>query len=80
MKKTVLAAALAALTLGTAQAQTSVRLYGLADAFAGMRKRAIFAPRFLDDALRLFREDAAGYYGELVWIVTMLEMWLASHE
>ncbi len=35
MKKTVLAAALAALTLGTAQAQTSVRLYGLADAFAG---------------------------------------------
>jgi asparagine synthase (glutamine-hydrolysing) len=52
----------------------------VADAFAGMRKRAIFAPRFLDDALRLFREDAAGYYGELVWIVTMLEMWLASHE
>jgi asparagine synthase (glutamine-hydrolysing) len=53
----------------------------VADAFAGMRRRQIFAPSFLDDALRLFREEAAaGYYGELVWIVTMLEMWLSSHE
>ncbi len=50
------------------------------DAFAGMRRRQIFAPSFLDDSLRLFREEAAGYYGELVWIITMLEMWLSSHE
>ena len=35
MKKTALAAALAALALGSAQAQTDVKLYGLVDAFAG---------------------------------------------
>ena len=51
----------------------------VAGAFSGMRRRAIFAPAFLDDTLRLFREDAASYYGELVWIVLMLELWLATH-
>ena len=52
----------------------------VADAFASMRSRHIFTKSFLDGALRLFREDAADYYGELVWIVTMLELWMDAHD
>ncbi|HPU52780.1 MAG TPA: porin, partial [Burkholderiaceae bacterium] len=41
MKKTAAAAALAALSLGSAQAQTVVNLYGLADAFVGNVKTTV---------------------------------------
>ena len=51
----------------------------VADAFSGMQRRGIFLPAFLADVLRLFRAQAPGYYGELVWLVTMLELWLVSH-
>ena len=50
----------------------------VADAFASIGRRGIFANNFLDEVLRLFRDEAAGYYGELVWIITMLELWLSS--
>ncbi len=51
-----------------------------ADALAGLRQRQIFATDFLDEAERLFRHDAAGYYGELLWILSMLELWLDAHK
>jgi asparagine synthase (glutamine-hydrolysing) len=50
------------------------------DALAGLKHRHIFRPEFIDEATRLHREEtAAGYYGELVWLMTMLELWYASH-
>jgi len=51
-----------------------------ATALKGLRQRDIFLPQFIDQAERLYREEAAsGYYGELVWILTMLELWLGAH-
>ena len=40
------------------------------------RRAAIFRPEFLQDVLRLHREGHASYYGELVWILMVLELWL----
>lgn len=49
------------------------------DSIAALRKRAIFKPEFLDDAVRRHRQEHAAYYGELIWILTTLELWLAAH-
>ncbi len=50
------------------------------DALSGLATRGIFLPGFIEQAERLNREsDAAGYYGELVWIMMMLELWLREH-
>lgn len=49
-------------------------------ALAGLRQREIFLPGFIDEAQRMFRLQAAsGYYGELVWLLTMLELWMVAH-
>lgn len=49
------------------------------DALAGMDKRRIFRSEFLASARRLHEESAAGYYGELVWLIMSLELWLQAH-
>ena len=49
------------------------------DALQAIRHRDIFAPAFVDTAVRMHNTEAPGYYGELVWIMMMLELWLASH-
>lgn len=49
------------------------------DALAGLRNRNIVEPVFLDEARRLHADGTAGYYGELVWILTMLELWFEAH-
>ena len=35
-------------------------------------------PRFLDRVLALHRDVHAAYYGELVWILMVLELWLEA--
>lgn len=40
-------------------------------------RRGIFDPGFLDTAWRMQQTDSAAYYGELIWILGILEMWLA---
>ena len=49
------------------------------DALASLAERGYFKPTFLRDALRLHAEGHASYYGELVWILMVLELWLQSH-
>lgn len=49
------------------------------DALESLKQRGWFQPAFLDQARRLHREAHAGYYGELVWILTMLELWLRAN-
>ena len=49
------------------------------DALASLAERRYFKPTFLRDALRLHAEGHASYYGELVWILMVLELWLQSH-
>ncbi len=45
-----------------------------------LRERAIFQPAFLDQAVSRHREGHASYYGELIWLLTTLELWLAANQ
>ncbi len=46
------------------------------DSLESLAGRGYFRPEFLREALRLHREGHASFYGELVWILTVLELWL----
>ncbi len=48
------------------------------DALDSLGQRGYFRAEFLQEALRLHREGHASYYGELVWILVALELWLQS--
>jgi asparagine synthase (glutamine-hydrolysing) len=57
--------------------RTHEGLLGLArDSLESLAGRGYFRPEFLREALRLHREGHASFYGELVWILTVLELWL----
>jgi asparagine synthase (glutamine-hydrolysing) len=45
-------------------------------ALDSLESRGIFTSGFLKETLRLHREGHAAYYGELVWVLTALELWL----
>ena len=45
-------------------------------ALDSLAARGVFRRNFLDETLRLHREGHAAYYGELVWVLTALELWL----
>lgn len=47
------------------------------DSLAGRR---IFAPAFLEQAVGMHQTGSAAYYGELLWILTVLELWLEGAE
>jgi asparagine synthase (glutamine-hydrolysing) len=49
------------------------------DALGSLAERGYFRPKFLREALRLHRDGHASYYGELVWILMVLELWLQAH-
>jgi asparagine synthase (glutamine-hydrolysing) len=52
----------------------------LAEASLGsLATRGFFNPAFLRETLRLHQEVHAKYYGELVWILMVLELWLQGH-
>ncbi len=41
-----------------------------------LKKRSYFQPNFLDHAIKMHQSIHAAYYGELIWILMMLELWL----
>ncbi len=45
-----------------------------------LKARGIFLPQFLDQAIASHRHGHAAYFGELIWILTCLEFWLAANE
>ena len=49
-----------------------------ADNLARMRRRGYVRPEFVDEILTLHREHHAGYYGEFIWVLIMLELWLTA--
>lgn len=60
--------------------RTDPRLQALAyDSLASLKGRGFIRAEFLDEAVKQHREGHAAYYGELVWILMMLELWLQSH-
>lgn len=48
------------------------------DAIAGLKKRDYFKPEFLDHAIDMHQSIHAAYYGELIWILMMLELWFVG--
>ena len=56
------------------------RLRALAtDSLRSLGARGIVAPRFVDDLLSTHLPAHPHYYGEMVWILMMLEQWLRRH-
>lgn len=51
----------------------------VADALGSLAGRRIFRQDFLDRTAALVRDEHAGYYGELAWILTILEHWFRHH-
>jgi asparagine synthase (glutamine-hydrolysing) len=43
-----------------------------------LKDRPYFRPDFLDQAIALHQSGHAAYYGELIWILMMLELWFAA--
>jgi asparagine synthase (glutamine-hydrolysing) len=49
------------------------------DSLATLADRRIVQRRFLDDLVATHLPAHPGYYGEMVWILMMLEQWLRAH-
>jgi asparagine synthase (glutamine-hydrolysing) len=49
------------------------------DALDGLAQRGVVKPTFLRTLLATHLPAHPGYYGEMVWILTMLELWLRHH-
>ncbi|WKJ91522.1 asparagine synthase C-terminal domain-containing protein [Methylomonas montana] len=47
-------------------------------AIQGLKKRGFFKPEFLDHAIHMHQTIHAAYYGELIWILMMLELWFVG--
>lgn len=45
-----------------------------------LKRRAIFKPEFLEEAIAQHRSGHASYFGELIWVLTVLEIWLRAKE
>lgn len=48
------------------------------DSVAQLKERPYFRPAFLDQAIRLHRSGHAAYFGELIWVLMMLELWFET--
>jgi len=49
------------------------------DSLHGLAARGIVRPEFLDVLVKTHLPAHPGYFGEMVWILMMLEQWLRSH-
>lgn len=41
-----------------------------------LKQRNIIKAEFIDEALKIYQSGHSGYYGELIWIMLILELWL----
>jgi asparagine synthase (glutamine-hydrolysing) len=48
------------------------------DSVNRLKQRPYFLPGFIDEALRMHQAGHAAYYGELIWILMMLELWFEA--
>lgn len=49
------------------------------DSLATLSRRGIVRPDYLDELRRKHETEHAAYYGELIWVLTVLELWLGRH-
>lgn len=50
------------------------------EALASFKTRGIVRPDFIDSLLHTHLPSHPGYYGEMVWILLILELWLREHQ
>ncbi len=50
------------------------------DSLHDLKKRPYFRAEFIDNAIAMHQGTHASYYGELIWILMMLEQWLQAKE
>lgn len=50
------------------------------DSLHDLKKRPYFRVAFIDNAINMHQSIHASYYGELIWILMMLEQWLQARE
>jgi asparagine synthase (glutamine-hydrolysing) len=50
------------------------------DSLRSLGTRGLVRPAFIDELLRVHLPAHPGYYGEMVWILMMLEQWLQAHK
>ena len=48
------------------------------DSINSLKKRPYFAPDFLDYSIKMHQSIHAAYYGELIWVLMMLELWMQA--
>ena len=44
-----------------------------------LKQRGLIKPAFIDKAIEMHQSQHAAYYGELVWILTVFELWMQGH-
>jgi asparagine synthase (glutamine-hydrolysing) len=49
------------------------------DALAGLAQRGYVRPEFIDELRKAMATSHPGYYGTMVWILTILELWFREH-
>jgi asparagine synthase (glutamine-hydrolysing) len=49
------------------------------ESLAGFSARGIVRPEFIEDLLNRRLHEHPGYYGEMIWILMMLEQWMRRH-
>lgn len=50
------------------------------DALEQLKTRHIIRAAFIDELLGRYLKEHAGYYGTLVWVLMMLELWFQEHQ
>ena len=50
------------------------------DSLLSLKNRHFFKSTLIDRAVDLHRNEHSSYYGELIWILVSLEIWLTSHQ
>lgn len=48
------------------------------DSLEQLKQRGFIQPAFIDKTIKMHQSEHAAYYGELVWILTVFELWLAG--
>ena len=49
------------------------------DSLGALRRRHLVSGTYLDRLVELHKHEHAGYYGEFIWVLMMLELWLQAH-
>ena len=49
------------------------------ESLKSLKKRGIFRETFIDQTIKMHQSVHAKFYGELVWILMMLELWMDNH-